>query len=106
MPKWTVFEGRTLEVELPHFFENRWERIGLLIFLLRRIELRASNDHFCTRIRAQKEWYGWVGDCLARQGYSALLLTVPSPGLPNPQQWSDAFAAQSTPIQSRKPTVR
>ena len=35
--------------------------------------------------------YSWIGECLASQGYSVLLFTVPSKNLPNPLQWSDGI---------------
>lgn len=46
---------------------------------------------FAHGFQAQKEWYSWIGDCLANQGYSALLFTVPSKRLYDPQQWSDGI---------------
>ena len=78
--------------ELTHFFENRWGTYSATHFSP---PGETDTAHpaivFVHGFRAQKEWYTWIGDCLAGQGYSALLFTVPSRKLPNPQMWSDGI---------------
>jgi predicted dienelactone hydrolase len=78
--------------DITHFFENKWGRHSAAFFSSSE---ESKIPHpiivFAHGFHAQKEWYNWVGDCLASQGYSALLFTVPSKNLLNPQQWSDGI---------------
>lgn len=78
--------------QLTHFFENRWGTYSVTYFSPPE-ESNTSRPTiiFVHGFRAKKEWYSWIGECLAGQGYLALLFTVPSPKLPNPHQWSDGI---------------
>ena len=78
--------------KLTHFFENKWGTYSATYFSSpEESNIPRPTIVFAHGIRAQKEWYSWIGDCLASQGYFALLFTVPSKNLPNPQQWSDGI---------------
>lgn len=75
-----------------HFFENEWGMYSATLF-----SPPEESNHagpvivFAPGFRARKEWYQWLGDCLASHGYFALLFTVPSQKCRNPQQWSDGI---------------
>jgi len=80
------------EESLEWFFENKWGTYSATQFS----PLKESNmGHpavvFVHGLWAQKEWYSWIGDCLACQGFFAFLFTVPSKTVLNPQQWSDGI---------------
>jgi dienelactone hydrolase len=75
-----------------YFFENKWGIYSAALFSPPEESNRfGSVIVFAHGFRAQKEWYQWLGDCLASHGYFALLFTVPSQKCRNPQQWSDGI---------------
>ena len=92
--------------QLTHFFENRWGTYSATHFSPTK---ESSTAHpviiFVHGFRAQKEWYSWIGDCLASQGYSALLFTVPSTKLPKPKQWSDGIRSAIDYLLSKESPV-
>jgi len=75
-----------------HTFENRW---GIYSATYYSPSDKQDSIHptivFVHGFRARKEWYSWIGELLASRGYSALLFTVPSAKLPDPNQWSDGI---------------
>ena len=79
--------------EVTCFFENKWGTYSATYFSSSADTANAIHPTivFVHGFRAKKEWYSWIGECLASQGYSSLLFTVPSPKLPNPHQWSDGI---------------
>lgn len=78
--------------KLTHFFENKWGTYSAALYSPpEESDTARPTIIFVHGFRAQKEYYSWIGDCLAGYGYSALLFTVPSKGLPNPRQWSDGI---------------
>ena len=78
--------------QLTPFFENRWGTYSATHFSpTQESGVAHPAIVFVHGFHAQKEWYSWIGDCLASQGYSALLFTVPSRRLQDPRQWSDGI---------------
>ena len=73
-------------------FENEWGTYSANYFLPSK-ELNITHPAivFTHGLWAQKEWYNWIGDCLASRGYFAFLFTVPSKRCLNPRQWSDGI---------------
>lgn len=74
-----------------HSFENKWGTYSATYFSPEESNIPHPAIIFTHGFGAQKEWYSWIGDCLTSQGFSALLFTVPSKRLPNPQEWSDGI---------------
>ena len=80
------------EKQLTYFFENRWGTYSATyISSSEKSSAVQPIIVFVHGFRTKKELYSWIGECLASQGYSALLFTVPSTKLPNPYQWSDGI---------------
>jgi predicted dienelactone hydrolase len=77
--------------DVTHFFENKWGTYSATFFSSEESNITHPTIVFAHGLGAQKEWYSWIGDCLASQGYSALLFTVPSRRLQDPRQWSDGI---------------
>lgn len=78
--------------DVTHFFENKWGTYSATYFSPpEESNISHLTIVFAHGLGAQKEWYSWIGDYLAGQGYSAFLFTVPSKRLPNPEQWSDGI---------------
>ena len=73
------------------FFTNKWGTHSATYYPPNISDSIHSIIVFVHGFRAKKEWYNWIGECLASQGYPALLFTVPSASLPNPYQWSDGI---------------
>ncbi len=74
------------------FFENKWGTYSATQFSpLKESNITHPAIVFVHGLWAQKEWYSWIGDCLASQGYFAFLFTVPSKTVLNPRQWSDGI---------------
>jgi len=92
--------------EQTHFFKNKWGTYSATLFSPPE-EMNTTHPTiiFAHGYRAQKEYYTWIGDCLASQGYFALLFTVPSNRLPNPQQWSDGFGSAIDYLLSKEETL-
>jgi dienelactone hydrolase len=79
-------------IKSTHAFKNRWGTYSATRFSA--LDSSGSVNPtiiFVHGFRAKKEWYSWIGEFLANQGYSALLFTVPSADLPDPFQWSDGI---------------
>lgn len=86
-----------------HFFENKWGTYSAAHFYPPgESNITHPTIVFAHGLRAQKEWYSWIGDCLASQGYFALFFTVPSKKCLNPQQWSDGFRSAIDYLLSKK----
>ena len=88
------YSGRIFlnDAKSTHAFKNRWGTYTATHFTAFD---NSGSVHpiviFVHGFRAKKEWYSWIGEFLANQGYSALLFTVPSADLPDPFQWSDGI---------------
>lgn len=79
------------EKRATYFFKNKWGTYSANFFAPLKANATYGTIVFVHGFRAKKEWYSWIGECLANQGYSALLFTVPSSGLLDPYQWSDGI---------------
>ncbi|MCK4952893.1 hypothetical protein KAS14_03845 [Candidatus Bathyarchaeota archaeon] len=84
----------TKDGKLTQFFENKWGTYSVTLFYPPE-ELNVTHPAivFAHGFWAQKEWYSWIGDFLASQGYLVLIFTVPSKLTFNPHQWSDGISS-------------
>lgn len=79
-------------IRLSHAFENRWGTYTATYYpALDDSRSARPAIIFVHGFRAKKEWYSWIGELLANEGYSALLFTVPAADIPDPFQWSDGI---------------
>jgi len=80
------------EVRLTHFFENKWGTYTTDLFYPPEEQNKIHPAIVFTHgLWAQKEWYNWIAEYLASQGYLTFLFTVPSRKCIDPQQWSDGI---------------
>ena len=91
------------EGRLTHFFKNKWGTYSANLFYPPE-EQNVTHPAivFTHGLWAQKEWYRWIGDYLASQGYLTFLFTVPSKWCVNPQQWSDGIRSAIDYLLSEK----
>ena len=74
------------------FFQNKWGTYSASYYdPSHEADVGYPAIVFVHGFRARKEWYSWIGKCLASQGYAAFLFTVPFPKLQDPHQWSDGI---------------
>jgi alpha-beta hydrolase superfamily lysophospholipase len=83
--------GKKSLKDVSRFFENKWGTYSATFFSSEESNIPHQTIVFAHGLGAQKEWYSWIGYCLASQGFSALLFTVPSRRLLDPRQWSDGI---------------
>jgi dienelactone hydrolase len=91
--------------QLTYSFANKWGTYSATYFVSSNADTVHSTIVFVHGFRARKEWYSWIGKCLASKGYSALHFTVPSNALKNPYQWSDGIRSAIDYLQNKESLV-